>query len=65
MKLITMLLPEPMLNAIEDLVRSGEYNSRSDAIRTAIRFFLKQEQPLKDMTLAIREMNETLKRRTP
>ena len=65
MKIVTLLLPEPMLKAIEDLVRSGEYSSRSDLIRTAVRFLLKEEQPLKNMTLAMQEINETLKRRTP
>ena len=37
MKLITILVPPVFLNVIEDLVRCGYYNSRSDAIRGAIR----------------------------
>ena len=37
MKMITVLLPSVFLDKIEDLVRSGYYQSRSDAVRGAIR----------------------------
>ena len=40
MILINVRLPENMLKEIDDLVKSGLYTSRSEAIRDAIRIFL-------------------------
>lgn len=43
MKIITINLPEKYLNAIQILNELGIYPSRSEAIRTALREFLKDE----------------------
>ena len=43
MKLITVHLPEPYITALAELVQSGVYPSRAEAIRSAIRELLKTE----------------------
>jgi antitoxin ParD1/3/4 len=43
MKIITINLPEKYLNAIQALNDLGIYPSRSEAIRIALRDFLKEE----------------------
>ncbi len=43
MKLVTVLLPEAYLEGLDELVRTGMYNSRSAAIRAAVRDMLKRE----------------------
>ncbi len=43
MKLVTVKLPEALIQGIDDLVRTGMYPSRSAAIRAAIRDMLKKE----------------------
>ncbi|MFX0066250.1 MAG: ribbon-helix-helix domain-containing protein [Promethearchaeota archaeon] len=43
MRLITCHLPEYFLDALNELVRSGRYPNRSEAIRCAIRDFLRDE----------------------
>jgi antitoxin ParD1/3/4 len=43
MKLVTCLLPEAYLEGIDELVRSNMYQSRSSAIRSAVRDMLKKE----------------------
>lgn len=43
MKLITLNLPDRYLDGIEILVREEIYPNRSEAIRTAIRDFLRRE----------------------
>lgn len=40
MKLITVLIPPAYLMKIDDLVREGAYNTRSETIRIAIRDML-------------------------
>lgn len=43
MRLITVKVPEIYVRGIDDLVRSGRYSNRSEAIRAAIRELLKRE----------------------
>ena len=48
MKIITINLPEKYLNAIQALNDLGIYPSRSEAIRIALRDFLKDELQMYD-----------------
>ncbi|MEM1873312.1 MAG: ribbon-helix-helix domain-containing protein [Acidilobaceae archaeon] len=43
MRLVTVKVPEVYVRGIDDLVRSGRYSNRSEAIRAAIRELLKRE----------------------
>jgi len=43
MKLITVKVPEALLEGVDELVRAGMYQSRSAAIRAAVRDLLKHE----------------------
>lgn len=43
MKLVTVKLPEALIEGIDELVRTGMYPSRSAAIRAAVRDLLKRE----------------------
>lgn len=43
MKLITVHLPNDQVTGLDELVRSGRYPNRSEAIRFAIRDMLKDE----------------------
>ncbi|MCL1970447.1 MAG: ribbon-helix-helix domain-containing protein [Candidatus Bathyarchaeota archaeon] len=43
MKLVTVLLPEAHLEALDELVRMKMYQNRSAAIRNAVRDMVKQE----------------------
>ena len=43
MKLITLNLPERYIDGLEALVRDDIYPNRSEAIRLAVRDFLKKE----------------------
>ncbi|MEM2905990.1 MAG: ribbon-helix-helix domain-containing protein [Candidatus Bathyarchaeia archaeon] len=43
MKLVTVKLPEALIEGIDELVRSGMYPSRSAAIRAAVRDLLRRE----------------------
>jgi Arc/MetJ-type ribon-helix-helix transcriptional regulator len=43
MNLISVKIPEPYLEGLDDLVRLGVYPSRSEAIRVAIRDLLRKE----------------------
>ena len=43
MRLITVKVPESYIEGLDDLVRSGRYSSRSEAIRIAIRDLLRRE----------------------
>ncbi len=43
MKLITVKLPEALIEGLDELVRSGMYPSRSAAVRAAVRDMLKRE----------------------
>jgi len=45
MKMVSMKLPEAMIQLIDELVEMGTYPSRSALIRTAIRDLLKKEHP--------------------
>ncbi|MEM4576299.1 MAG: ribbon-helix-helix domain-containing protein [Candidatus Nezhaarchaeales archaeon] len=50
MRIITVKIPEAYLRELDELVRSGIYPSRSEAIRTALRDLLTKEfhKPLED-----------------
>lgn len=43
MKVVTVHLPEPYLEAIDELVRRKLYPNRAEAIRMAVRDFIKDE----------------------
>jgi antitoxin ParD1/3/4 len=43
LKLVTVKLPEKLINDVDQLVRAGIYHSRSDAIRAAVRDLLRRE----------------------
>ena len=43
LKLITVKLPEAILEGLDELVRAGMYQNRSAAIRAAVRDMLKKE----------------------
>lgn len=43
MKLISVKLPEAMIEMLDELVRRGSYPSRSAAIRAAARDLIKKE----------------------
>ena len=43
MKIISVQLPQSLINAIDTLVKRGVYPNRSEAIRTAIRDLVRKE----------------------
>lgn len=43
MKLITLYVPEPYLEALDRLVKAGLYPNRAEAIRMAIRDLIRTE----------------------
>jgi len=43
MKLVTVKLPEAILEGLDELVKAGMYQNRSAAIRAAVRDLLKRE----------------------
>ena len=43
LKLVTVKLPEALIEGLDELTRSGMYPSRSSAIRAAVRDMLKKE----------------------
>jgi Arc/MetJ-type ribon-helix-helix transcriptional regulator len=43
MKLVTVKLPEALIDGMDDLVRAGMYPSRSSLIRAAVRDLLRKE----------------------
>jgi len=43
-KIVTVKLPEELLEMLDELVRSGKYSSRNEAIRAAIRLLLQHEK---------------------
>jgi len=43
MKLVTVKLPDALIEGLDELVRAGMYNSRSAAIRAAVRDLVKKE----------------------
>ncbi len=50
MKLVTVKLPEALIEGLDELVRSGMYPSRSSAVRAAVRDMLKRELWRTDQT---------------
>ena len=49
MRLITVKMPEPYVEALDELVRKGRFTSRSEAIRIAIRELLRRELWIKEV----------------
>jgi Arc/MetJ-type ribon-helix-helix transcriptional regulator len=47
MKVISVNLPEPYLEALADLERAGFYPSRSEAIRAAVRDLIQTDAGIK------------------
>jgi len=43
LRLVTVKLPEKLIDDVDQLVKAGIYHSRSDAIRAAVRDFLRRE----------------------
>ncbi len=43
LKLVTVKLPEKLIDDVDQLVKAGIYHSRSDAIRGAVRDLLSRE----------------------
>ena len=43
LRIVTIKLPESLLDAIDELVRQGKYMNRSDVIRHAVRRLLEEE----------------------
>ncbi|WP_461863407.1 ribbon-helix-helix domain-containing protein [Thermococcus sp.] len=43
MKIVSVQLPQGLINAMDQLVRKGVYPSRSEIIREAVRELLKKE----------------------
>jgi len=43
MKLVSVKMPEALIEAMDELVRRGLYPSRSAVLRTAVRDLLKEE----------------------
>lgn len=43
MRLISVKLPEALIEGMDELVRKGAYPSRSSILRTAVRDLLKKE----------------------
>ncbi len=43
MKIISVQLPQGLINAMDQLVKKGVYTSRSEVIREAVRELLKKE----------------------
>ncbi len=42
-KLVTVKLPEKLVTDVDQLVKTGVYHNRSDAIRAAVRDLLRRE----------------------
>ncbi len=43
LKLVTVKLPQKLIDDMDQLVKAGMYHSRSDAIRAAVRDLLRRE----------------------
>ena len=48
MKAVTVHMPEPYLEALDELVRRKLYSNRAEAIRMAVREFIRREFRLLD-----------------
>ena len=48
MKISTVQLPEQFLEAMDELVNTGRYETRSEVIRAAIGDFIRKELWIKD-----------------
>ncbi|NPA47800.1 MAG: type II toxin-antitoxin system ParD family antitoxin [Thermococci archaeon] len=45
MRIVSVQLPQNIINGIDELVRRGSYPNRSEVIRSALREFLRRELP--------------------
>ena len=52
MKLITLHIPQKFIEALDELVAKGWYPNRSEAIRVAIRDFLREMRKFLDLERA-------------
>jgi Arc/MetJ-type ribon-helix-helix transcriptional regulator len=43
MRLVTVKLPRALIEGLDDLIQTGMYQSRSAAVRTAVRELLRKE----------------------
>ncbi|MHA1999011.1 MAG: ribbon-helix-helix domain-containing protein [Candidatus Helarchaeales archaeon] len=57
MQIVTVNLPSVYIDAIATLTKKGQYPSRSEAIRVALRQFLKDELEMVEVLLEIKEEN--------
>lgn len=48
MRIITVKLPEQFLEAIDELINTGRYSSRSEVIRAALNEFIRKELWIND-----------------
>ena len=48
MRIITVKLPEQFLEAIDELINTGRYTSRSEVIRAALNEFIRKELWIED-----------------
>ncbi|MHA1371529.1 MAG: ribbon-helix-helix domain-containing protein [Promethearchaeota archaeon] len=55
MQIVTVNLPEIFVNAISKLIKSGRFSSRSEAIRYALKNFLKNELKMVEALLDLND----------
>ncbi len=63
MKLITVKMPEPYVEGLDELVRTGRYSSRSEVIRIAVRELLKRELWIKEEELEFQPLRAFVEKR--
>ena len=63
MKLITLYLPEPYLEALDKLVNEKFYPNRAEAIRTAVLDLIKDELWTRKLTRPTRRRNGKRRRK--
>jgi len=63
MKLITLYLPEPYLEALDKLVNEKFYPNRAEAIRTAVLDLIKDELWTRKLTRTTKRKNGKRKRK--
>lgn len=61
MQIVTVNLPNAFIDAIGTLTSKGLYPSRSEAIRVALRKFLKNELEMVEVLLSLNEKEKDIK----
>jgi len=56
LRLVTLLLPEAYLEGLDRLVELGRFQSRSDALRDAVKEMINGEQPCLRVVKTIQEI---------